>query len=342
MVAQREETCRISRRTVHWLLFGLFMILLATVVLPVFIAVAGQPYADLSFAPVYGAACAFLWIPYLAECWRLTTAIIFTDQGFSVRKLAQKPRQFPYSDIIAYNERREVDRGGSLLVLTVYQKNDFFIIKSNAFPDYERIKGLFSQFGESIPYRKVVTQPERNRLRWLLSGLALFIVANIIFAYLAHNPVDHTSARLAAVTDVVDRITENRPKGNFKGVYIRLRRWPELDFYAGRRDFTLPLQPLKQMVRLNQPITLLIPESEFRKKITHTEPLSIGDTYINYSLVSVYGIYQPHAVRIQSAGPALEPTRTNPVFRTILFVFLLLICWAGWVYVDRHQVIQTD
>ncbi|MCX6215497.1 hypothetical protein [Spirosoma sp.] len=314
----------------------------ATVVLPVFIAVAGQLYPDLSFAPFYGAACAFLWIPYLTECWRLTTTITLTDQGFSVRKLAQRPRQFRCSGIIAYNERREVGRGGSFLVLTVYLRNDFFIVKSNAFPDYERIKAYFSQVSESIPYQKVVTRPERNRLRWLLSGLALFIVANIVFGYLAHNHVDHTKARLTAVTDVVDRVTENRPKGNFKGVYFRLRRWPELNFYASRRAYTLSLQPLKQVVRINQPITLLIPDSEFRKKIAYTEPLTIGDKYINYSLVSVYGIYQEHAVRIQAAGPALEPTRTNPLFRTILLVFLLLVCWAGWVYVDQHKVIRTD
>ncbi|ADB38923.1 hypothetical protein [Spirosoma linguale] len=342
MVAQREETFRISRRIINWVLFGLFMIVAATVVLPVFIAAVGQPYPDLSFAPLYGAACAFLWIPYLTECWRLTTTITLTDQGFSIRKLAQKPRQFRYSDIIAYNERREVGRGDSFLVLTVYQKNDFFIIKSNAFPDYERIKAHFCQFGESIPYRKVVTLPERNRLRCLLSGLALFIVANIVFGYLAYNRVDHTRARLTAVMDVVDRITENRPKGNFKGVYFRLRRWPELSFYASRRAYSLPLQPLKQVVHVNQPITLLIPESEFRKKIAHTEPLTIGDKYINYSLISVYGIYQPNAVRIQATGPALEPTRTNPLLRTILLVFLLLVCWAGWVYVDQHKVIRTD
>ncbi|GAB3016932.1 hypothetical protein GCM10027185_11560 [Spirosoma pulveris] len=318
------------------------MIVAATIVLPLFIALAGQPYPDLSFAPFYGAACAFIWIPYLTECWRLTTAITLTDQGFHIRKLAQKSRQFHYSDCLAYNERKEIGRGDSFLVLTVYLKNDFFIVKSNAFPDYERIKAHFCQFGELIPYRRVVTLPERNRLRVLLSSLAMFIIANIVFGYLAHNRVDHTRARLTAVTDVVDRITENRPKGSFKGVYFRLRRWPELSFYASRRAYTLPLQPLKQVIRVNQPITLLIPESEFRKKITHTEPLTIGDKYINYGLVSVYGIYQDHTARIRAVEPALEPTRTNPLFRTILLVFLLLICWTGWVYVDRHQVIRTD
>ncbi|SOD79644.1 hypothetical protein [Spirosoma fluviale] len=342
MVAQREETFRISQRIVYWLVFGLFMILLATVVLPVTIALAGQPYADLSFAPLYGAAAAFIWIPYLAECWRLTKTVTLSEQGFSIRKLARKTRQFRYSDIVAHNERKEVGRGDSFMVLTVYLKNDFFIIKSNTFPEYDRLKAHFCQFGESIPYRKVVTLPERNRLRWLLAGLALFIIANILFGYLAHNQADHTKARLTAVTDVVDRITENRPKGSFKGVYVRLRQWPELNFYASRRAYTQSLQPLKEVIRVNQPITLLIPESEFRKKIAHTEPLTIGDKYIKYGLISVYGIYQDHAVRLQSAEPVFEPTRTNPLFRTILLVFLLLICWTGWVYVDRHSVIRTD
>jgi hypothetical protein len=342
MLTQREETVRISRRAVYGRTAGLFLIVLATVVLPIRIALAEQPYADLSVAPLYWTVSAFFWIPCLAVCWRLTTAITLTEHGFRVSKLAQKPRQFHYSDVIAYNERREVDRDGSFRVLTVYLKNDFFIIKSNAFPAYDRIKAHVTQFVESIPYRKVVTLPERNRLRWLLSGLALFLVANILFGYIAHNRVDHTQARLTPVTDVVDRLTENRPKGNFKGVSFRLRRWPALNFYASKSNYALALQPLKQVVRINQPITLLIPESEFRKKLAHSEPLTIGDRYINYKLISVYGIYQPDAVRIQSAEPAREPTRTNPIFRTSLLVFLLLICWAGWVYLDRHDVIRTD
>ena len=84
----------------------------------------------------------------------------------------------------------------------------------------------------------------------------------------------------------------------------------------------------------------MIRQSDFRKKLRKTEPLTFGDKYVDYNQIIAFGVNQGDSVDILTPNPVYEPTHTNPLLRTILLSFLLLLCWTGWVYVDRQAVLR--
>ena len=96
---------------------------------------------------------------------------------------------------------------------------------------------------------------------------------------------------------------------------------------------------LQAAIRMNQPITLLIRQSEFRKKLTQTEPLTFGDKYDGYNQILVFGVRQGDWVDLQTSQPVYEPTHTRPLLRTFFLSILLVFCWTGWVYVERLEVL---
>ena len=183
---------------------------------------------------------------------------------------------------------------------------------------------------------------ERKRLRWMIGGLVLLIGASIAFGYIAHNPTDPNPARLISLTSTVNQIRESKNKGQLKGVTIYLRAFPGFAFYVSRRQYHVRLESLKSVIRTDRPITLLIRQSEFRKKLRKTEPLTFGDKYVDYNQVMVFGVNQGDSVDILTPGPVYEPTHTNPGRRAFLLSILLLLCWTGWVYIDRQQVLRPD
>ena len=341
MVSQEERVFRISNRLrlVRW--FGLLLLFLVTFFFPYMIATIGGMYPDLSVAPVFCTILGFLWIPLLAVYWQQTLSIQLEENHFAIRKWLQTPKSFGYSGILAHNERRDFGKGDAFDVLTIYLDDDYFVIKSNEYQEYELLKDHFCQYGKSVPYHKVLTLAERNRLRWMIVGLALLLIANIVFGYLAHNSVDKNPARLTAVTNIVYKVSADQGKGGFKGFIFRLRAWPDFTFYVSRRSYDVDIRSLKQAIMVNQPVTLLIRESDLRKKLLKTEPLTFGDKYNDYNKIIVFGVDQGNSVHVQSAQTVYEPTHTNPRQRLFLLGFLLLLCWVGWVYVDRHKVLRT-
>lgn len=224
--------------------------------------------------------------------------------------------------------------------MTVYLADDWFALRSNQYTDYDYLKAHFTQYGQPVPYRTVFTLTERTRLRWMIGGLVLLIGATIAFGFAAHDPADPNPARLITLTDMVQRVKENRYKGHLNGVTISLRAFPHFAFYVPRRNYVVSLANLQSAITPNRPISLLIRESEFRKKLRGTEPLTFGDKYVNYQRIMVFGVTQGDSVRIQTPNPVYEPTHTNPFQRTFLLSILLLLCWTGWVYVDRQSVLQ--
>lgn len=342
MVSQQEQIFKVSNKALglKWLM--LLLLFASTIFVPFMIATSGQEYPDLSVAPILYAAFGFIWIPLLVVYWRQTTRIELAGDHFTVKKLAQTPKQFDYKAILAQNERMEVGRGGSFNVLTVYLQNDYVSVKSNEFAEYDLLKDSFGQYGKPVAYQKVMTLTERNRLRWMIGGLALFIVTNIAFGYVAHNPADPKPAQLVPVTDLVDKVVEDRPKGRLNGVRISLRTYPTFSFYISRRDYDIRLDTLKWVIATGRPIELLIRESDYRKKLIKIEPLTFGDKYDNYKQILVFGVRQNGSFQIKTSKPVYEPTHTNPVQRTFLLSFLLILCWTGWVYVDRHKVLPAD
>ncbi|GAB3726803.1 hypothetical protein [Spirosoma lituiforme] len=342
MVDNRTKSFRIKRKTLLLKWLPLLLLVASTIVVPFMIAVSGQRYPDLTIAPIFFAMTGFIWVPLAAEYWRQTTAVQLEETQFTIKKFAQRPKRFSYSDSLAYNERLDFGRGDQFNVLTIYLSDDFFIIKSNEFDEYEQLKeGLLAQ-AQPTTYLKVMTLAERNRLRWMISGLALFILANIAFAYLAHDPADPAPARLVTVTDLVEQVREDRPKGQLKGVTFSLRSYPSFSFYVSRKDYDIHLDRLMASIRLRQPVDLLIRESDYRKKLRETEPLTLGDKFSNYKQIPTFGVRQTGSVQLQTTRPVHEPTHTNPGQRTFLLSVLLLFCWTGWAYVDRHKILRAN
>lgn len=342
MVSQREEVFRISRSYTYMRWLTVLLTFLATVFIPFMIAVHDQPYPNFNLLLTWCSIWGFLWLGLLAEFGRLTSRIELNTNDFIIKKVGHNERHFLYTEILAYNERRNLSRAESLYELSVYLKDDWFFIRSNEFNEYDYLKDQLTYHGQSVPYRRVLSLSERNRFRWLVGGLALLIAANIAFGYVAHNSVTLKPATLTTFTAVVARVSEDRPKGFLKGVIISLRTDPALSFYVSRRDYNTSLNALKSTIAPNHPITLLVRESDYRKKVVKTEPLSFGDKYSDYKTILVFGISQAHSVQLQAAVAVREPTRTNPTQRTILLSFLLLVCWTGWVYIDRHQILRSE
>lgn len=176
----------------------------------------------------------------------------------------------------------------------------------------------------------------------MIVGLALLIIANIVFGYLAHNPADKNPARLTAITDIVSKVSADQGKGGLKGFTLRLRTWPDFTFYVSRRSYDVDIRSLKEVITVNQPVRLLIRESDLRKKLLRTESLTFGDKYSDYNYIIVFGVDQDSEVHLKTSQPVYEPTHTNLRQRLFLLGFLLLLCWVGWVYIDRHKVLRTD
>ncbi|GAB3223019.1 hypothetical protein [Spirosoma arcticum] len=263
------------------------------------------------------------------------------DDGFIIKKFGQQVRRYPYNAILTHNERHESGRGGSFDELTVYLADNWFAIRSNEFTEYDYLKVQFTHYGQSVPYQTVFTPTERNRFRWVISGLVLLIGATIAFGYLAHNPADPNPARMISLTSTVDQIRENKYKGRLKGVTISLRAFPGFAFYVSRRDYDVRLDTLTSTIMVDRPLSLLIRQSDFRKKLRRTEPLTFGDKYVDYNQIRIFGVNQDDSVDILTPGPVHEPTHTNPGQRAFLLSILLLLCWTGWVYIDRQPVLRA-
>ena len=253
------------------------LLIFSTVVVPYKIATVGHTYPDLNILLICYSVAGLLWIAILFEFGKKTLSVTLNGADFTVKKIGQKTRQYPYTVILAQNERHESGRGGPFNELTVYLSDNWFAIRSNEFRDYDYLKEQFTQYGQSVPYRTVLTLSERNRLRWMVVGLVLLIGTTIAFGYLAHNPADPNPARLISLTSTVSQVGENRNKGPLKGVTIHLRAFPSFAFYVSRRDYNVRLETLKSVIRTNHSITLLIRQSDFRKKLQRTEPLTIRD-----------------------------------------------------------------
>ncbi len=341
MVIQQVETFRVRTKRLY-LLWFLVLMFAFVVFCFVMAATSGQAYPDLSVAPIFFTCLCFIWISLFLDYASQTTQVQLDDNRFFIKKLAQKAKSFRYDSILAHNERQDNDRNDTFNVLTVYLKGDYFTLKSNEFDQYDLLKEHFTQYGKPVPFQKVLTLTERNRARWLIGGLALLIAANIAFAYLAHNPVNNQPAQLTSITDVVSQVRDVRPKGMLRGVDISLRSYPDFTFYVSRKSYQSRLDTLRWQIQHQQPITLLIRASDYRKKLAKTEPLTFGDKFSDYKHILVFGLEQGNGVHLTTSRPVYESVHTNPTLRTVLLGFLFLVCWAVWIYIDQHKVLRPD
>ncbi|UFH54045.1 hypothetical protein [Spirosoma sp. KNUC1025] len=340
MVSQQEEVFSFRRKR-NYLLWLLLLVLFAILVgIPTGLAISEFPYPDLGMVLFFFATVPMMWIAVLADFGPRASTIELRKADFLIQKVGQKVHQHTYSAILAYNERT-VTSGRQFRELTVYLNNNWFVVRSNEFDDYDFIHDQLTQYGNPGPQQNVLTSTERNRFRWSIGWFALLISANIAFGYLAHDSADKKPAPVISVTAVVNRVSIQQTKYSFKGIDFQLQPWPDFTFYASRSSYATNIRPLKQAIALKRPVTLLIRKSEFRKKILKKEPLTFGDKFDRYAQIAVFGINQGNNVQLMTDKPIYEPTHTNPTQRTILLGMLLLCCWAGWVYVDRYKVLPS-
>lgn len=344
MVSQRETIFNVSSWVLRLRWLMVLLLFGATFFVPFMIVTAENTYPDLNIALIYCSGAGFIWVTILADYQRQTTSVELTNHQFTVKKLMQATKQYDYETIVGYNERLDYGRGQPqpFTVLTVYTSHDYFVFKSNEFNEFALLKDALTRYGKPVSRQQVLTLAERNRLRWSIGGLVILIGATIGFGYLAHNSTSKEPARLTAITAILDRISENRSRTGLAGFIIRLRDWPTFQFKVSRRNFEIDIRLLKQVITPQRPITLLVRTSDYRKKLVKTEPLTFGDKYSNYNDIAVFGVSQSDRVRIRTTRLVYEPTHTNPNQRAFLLSILLLFCWTGWVYIDRHKVLRPD
>ena len=341
-MSQRNDVFRIRSGYMILFWFMLLLPLVSTLALAIFLTVNTQRYFDLDTVLFLGLLIGYFWVIWAALSYQQTSHVQLPNDSFTFKKVGQKPARYPYSAILAHNERLESGRGGPFNELTVYLADNWFAIRSNQFRDYDYLKDYLTQYGQPVSYRNVITPAERSRIGYFISGLALLIVITIALSFVAHNPADPNPARLISLIDTVDRVRENRHKSRLTGVTISLRPFPGFAFYVSRRNYDVRLAGLEAAITPKRPISLLIRESDFRKKLRKTEPLTFGDKYDNYYQIMVFGVTQGDAVRLQTPNLVYEPTHTNPYQRAFLLSILLLLCWTGWVYVDRQEVLRPS
>ena len=337
----RNNICSIkpAYRVLRWVLVVLLLTFYIVLVVSVLRA-TGRDYFNLDVVCVLFLITGFLSVVWAAHMYRQTTYVQLLDDAFVIKKVGRRPATYPYEAIVSHNERLTSDRYGAYHEFAVYMADNWFDIRSNDFPDYDYLNQELSRHGKPGPYRDVITPAERTRLGWFISAMALLIAISIGFGFALHNPADPNPAQLIALTDIADQVNVNRNKGRLVSVTIRLRAHPNFYFEVSRRQFDNPPDGLQAAIRLKQPITLLIRQSEFRKKLIKTEPLTFGDKYDGYKEIKVFGVRQGDSVNLQTSQPILEPTHTNPLLRTLFLGLLLVFCWAGWVYVEQLEVLD--
>lgn len=343
MTDQRPTTFSVKPFNTFLRWFFLLCLLGVTCIGPTIAAFEATFYPDLDTLLLFYMVAGFvgvIWVAY--SIWQTTVIQFLDDSCFSLKKASQKTSHHLFSDILAYNERPNSSKAETFDELTIYLRDNWFVIRSNEFSDYPYLRAQFIQYAQAVPYRTVLTVAERTRLRWVLIGQAVLILINIAFGYRAHNPADKTLAQLVSITDVANRVQENRNKGKLTGVTISLRAFPGFSFFISRRNFDTRLANLSAAIQPNRPITLLLRQSDFQKKLAKTEPLTFGDKYVSYKEIMVFGVEQGNSVRLQTSQQVYEPPHTNPLQRTFLLGILLLFCGTGWVSADQYTLIEAD
>ncbi|RYF55349.1 MAG: hypothetical protein EOO39_38120, partial [Cytophagaceae bacterium] len=130
----------------RWFLF--LLLLVTTVVGPTLLMLETPYYPNWSTLLIFlllGGFVVLMW--FVHSMWQTTALQMLDDATFSVKKSGQSSTQHAYNSILAYNERPSESKMGSFMGLTIYLTDNWFVIRSNDFRDYEYLKEIFTQYG---------------------------------------------------------------------------------------------------------------------------------------------------------------------------------------------------
>lgn len=234
MVSYQKTRFNASRKQLYLLLFTLFILLTSVVGIPTWIAFQSWPYPNLDLLLFFYTAIPTIWIACLADFGSRAYSIDFREDGFFVKKIAQKTSWHLYSDSLTYNERPDSSKNESNRELRIYLPDNRFLVRSADFSEYDAIRDRFTHHCQLGLLRKVIPLAERNRFRWAIGAFVLIIGLNMLFGYLAHTPTDKTPAKLTSLTTVIYHVSANQTKGVFKGLTLKLHPWPDFECKSQR------------------------------------------------------------------------------------------------------------
>jgi hypothetical protein len=254
--------------------------------------------------------------------------VTFQAESFSVYGLLQCRKTYNYEDVVYYAQkyRKEENRGRKTRWTEFHvhlHHDEFFLIQSDDFKQYDYIKSRLSQYGEHqhLPTPSVKTP----FLIWSCRWLSMICLFNIVFGCAAHDEVDGKEADLQQISGLITKAENNISRNRFKGITLQLADYPNFTFRADQEDFSVNIESIGEALSTGQPLKMLIRKSEYEKKLSKTQRPTFGDKYSRYSQIAVFGIND-----VKAKIPVYEDPHTNPLLRALLFGLVLLFCVWSW------------
>ncbi len=335
-----DHTVHTARRPwVFWLLIGIILLLGVIMVIAPIYSVWTQPYPDLNFSTFFGSLGLIMMLlltwPYIEH----TASIQTGTESFTVRKYGQVPFEYPYTALTGHTVRPNFDRQRSWTELVVYLPDNWFVLRSIDFDNFDELVALFSAVSPAVPYRQVLSPGEQRLARIFLIVALLVGLVPVWFGFAAYQPVDKQPARLVHLSGTLSSIrkTTNR-SSSYTGFALRLAEYPDFTFYARRKGFTDSLRTLPYALNYPPRLTLTIRAYDFRTKISRQQPLTFGDRYDDYRSIPVAGIDSSPFFHVRTTRTIFNDSHTKPYLRLSLFCLYAIVIWSFWLAVDKQTI----
>lgn len=332
-MSESEEPVLVTNKTGAFSLWLIvFLLVAASLGLPALRIIRANHYPDLNYSLLSCFVSSCLLGPTLWQLAKLTISIKLYSKFFTVKTAGQSEKKYAYSEIIYYHERQKKQRGQTWMEF-LFALNDgtYYIISSTDFKSYDQIVTQLGLHGTNQLF-DLATPWSDKYIRYSILWLTTVGIACILFGFLAHDEVSPHKAALVSVDDIIADVKVNHSRGNFHGVTIYLTDHATFHFYAEQKIFSGDLKHKAKSLHRYQRISLLIRESDFRKKIVRSAALSFGDKYCDYEEILVFGLD-----RIKVETPVYEESHTQPWLRTGIIGLVLLVLWAFALSSDESE-----
>ncbi len=329
-----------QRHWTFWLHIG-FTLLFggATVVALIEIARTQFPYPDLNLITIIGSVGT---VVTLMIAWTLvgqTASIQMGADSFAVRKYGQTTFEYSYTTVIGHTVRQNTDKNSNWTELVVYLPDNWFVLRSIDFDDFDELVALFSAVSPVVAYRQVLSPGEQRLARIFLIVALLAGLTPVWFGFAAYQPVDKQPAQLVQLSGTLASIRKTTSRSKpYTGFALRLAQYPSFTFYARRNAFTDSLQTLPYSLNYPPRLTLTIRAYDRRTKISRQQPLTFGDKYDDYNSIPVAGIDSSPFFRVRTTKIVYNDSHTKPYLRLGLFCLYAIVIWSFWLAVNEQTI----